>query len=57
MYYCWPMCNIFPNHIPEVFLTSLLPVTIIPGLGYIAGYKNFMLYDIVCRILRIKPRV
>ena len=57
MYYCWPMCNIFPNHILTVLLTSILPLTVIPCIGYVAGYKNIMIFDYICRILRIKPKV
>ena len=57
MYYCWPMCNIFPNHTLAVFLTSIIPLFVIPCAGYIAGYKNFMISDIVFKTLRIKPKV
>lgn len=57
MYYCWPMCNIFPNHTLAVFLTSFITPIIVPCLGYIAGYKNVMLSDAVFKALNIKPRV
>ena len=56
MYYCWPMCNIFPNHAIEVYCTSILPLVVFPYLGYIAGYKNFLISDIIYKFLRIKPQ-
>ena len=51
MYYNWPMCNIFPNHTIGVFLSSMIGVIIFPMLGYIAGYKNFVISD---KIIKIK---
>lgn len=57
MYYCWPMCNILPNHTLAVFLSSLIPMIIIPCAGYIAGYKNFLISDIIFKTLKVKPRV
>ncbi len=56
MYYNWPLCNIFPNHTPEVFLTSMVWVVIVPMLGYIAGYKNFMMSEKLYCLLKIRPR-
>ena len=47
MYYNWPMCNIFPNHQTTVILTSMIWVIVFPMIGYIAGYKNFVLSDSV----------
>lgn len=41
MYYSWPMCNIFPNHVTAVLLSSLIWLIVLPMIGYIAGYKNF----------------
>ncbi len=52
MYYNWPMCNIFPNHITEVFLSSLIPLIIIPMIGYIAGYKGIYITDGFFRMLK-----
>ena len=46
MYYSWPLGNIFPNHIDMVFITSFIPMIIIPMLGYIGGYKNFVFCDL-----------
>lgn len=57
MYYCWPIYCIFPNHTLAVFFTSVLPLIIFPCLGYIAGYKNFLISDIIFKLLRIKPQV
>ena len=51
MYYNWPMCNIFPNHVTAVLLSSIIGVVIFPMLGYIAGYKNFILRDKIYEIL------
>ena len=56
MYYNWPMCNIFPNHTIAVFLSSMLPVVIIPAVGYIAGYKNFILIDYIYKLFNISPK-
>lgn len=55
MYYNWPMCNMFPNHTLEVFLTSLIGIIIFPMIGYIAGYKNFVISDKIYCMLKIKP--
>lgn len=51
MYYTHPMLNIFPNHTLEVMLTSVIVPTIVPMLGYIAGYKN---YEWTYEILKIR---
>ncbi len=45
MYWTWPMINIFPNHQPLVMPLVVIPMILIPWLGYIAGYKNFLLLD------------
>lgn len=45
MYWTWPMINIFPNHQPLVMPLVVLPVVIIPWIGYIAGYHNFLITD------------
>ena len=42
MYYVHPMLNIIPNHPLFVMITSLLIPIIIPMLGYIAGFKNYV---------------
>lgn len=43
MYYNFPMCNIFPNHCPCVIISSVIAPLFVPMLGYIAGYKNFVI--------------
>ena len=43
MYYNFPMCNLFPNHSPAVLISSIIPPLLVPMLGYIAGYKNFVI--------------
>lgn len=50
MYWTWPMINIFPNHQPTVMPLVALPLVIIPWLGYIAGYKNFMFTDLFMKL-------
>lgn len=55
MYYSWPMCNIFPNHILEVLLSSVIGVILFPTLGYIAGYKNIVISDKIYKLLKIQP--
>lgn len=55
MYYNWPMCNIFPNHTLEVLLSSLVGLIVFPMIGYIAGYKNFVISDKIYKALKIKP--
>lgn len=52
MYYSWPLGNIFPNHMNAVFLTSFIPMIIIPMLGYIAGYKNFIFSDLLVKYIK-----
>ena len=55
MYYNWPMCNIFPNHTLEVLLSSLAGLIVFPMIGYIAGYKNFVISDKIYKALKITP--
>lgn len=50
MYWTWPMANIFPNHRPLVMALAFLPMILIPWVGYIAGYKNFMISDVVVKL-------
>ena len=57
MYFSWPLSGIFPNHSNEIVAATILPLVLVPSLGYIAGYKNFDLFDKICLILRIKPKV
>ncbi len=52
MYWTWPMGNIFPNHLPTVLALSFIPPVIIPWIGYIAGYKNFMVYDLAVKLYK-----
>lgn len=46
MYWTWPMINIFPNHIYTVMPLVIVPLTVIPWLGYIMGYKTIFLTDV-----------
>jgi len=57
MYYNFPMCNLFPNHCPGVIISSILPPLIVPMLGYIAGYKNFLISDLFLKNKRSAPKV
>ncbi len=57
MYYNFPMCNLFPNHCPGVIISSILPPTIIPMLGYIAGYKNFVISNKFLKNKNSLPKV
>ena len=57
MYFSWPLSGIFPNHANEIIVASILPLTLVPSLGYVAGYKNFDIFDKICILLRIKPKV
>ena len=50
MYWTWPMINIYPNHQPLVMVLAFVPMLIIPWIGYIAGYKNFILADLAVKI-------
>lgn len=52
MFWTWPMSNIFPNHIQAVFISAFVPLIIIPWLGYIAGYRNFLFSDQFMKIYR-----
>ena len=52
MYYNFPMCNLFPNHCPEVLVSSLFIPIISSWLGYGAGSKNFSIYDKILILLK-----
>ncbi len=52
MYWTWPMINIFPNHQPLVMALAFLPMIVIPWIGYIAGYKNFMVADLAVKLYK-----
>ncbi len=52
MYWTWPMSNIFPNHLQTVFALAFVPIVFIPWLGYIAGYKNFMVSDLAVKLYK-----
>lgn len=57
MYYNFPMCNLFPNHSPLVLVTSIIAPVIVPMLGYIAGYKNFVLSELFFKTKKSHPKV
>lgn len=57
MYYNFPMCNLFPNHCPEVLISSIIPPVIVPMLGYIAGYKNFVISELFFKSKKSLPKV
>ncbi len=46
MYWFWPLAGIFPNHQPLIMALAFIPMILFPWLGYIAGYKNFILSDV-----------
>ncbi len=52
MYWTWPMINMFPNHQPLVMALAFLPMIVIPWVGYIAGYKNFMVADLAAKLYK-----
>ncbi len=52
MYWTWPMQNIFPHHLELVMTLVFIPLTAIPWVGYIAGYKNFLLTDLLMELFR-----
>lgn len=56
MYYNFPMCNLFPNHSFAVILSSLILPVFVPWLGYIAGYKNFVVLDKFLIYLKAKNK-
>ncbi len=49
MYWYWPLGNIFPNHRTELMILAFVPMILIPWIAYIAGYKNFMVSDIILK--------
>jgi len=49
MYWYWPLSHIFPNHKPEIMILAFIPMILIPWIAYIAGYKNFMISDIILK--------
>ena len=52
MYWFWPLGNIFPNHRPELMILAYIPMILIPWIAYIAGYKNFMISDIILKKIK-----
>ncbi len=52
MYWTWPLSNIFPNHRLLVMCLAFLPIIVIPWIGYIAGYKNFLLSDVAMKFYK-----
>ena len=57
MYYNFPMCNLFPNHCPAVIMSSIIPPLFVPMLGYIAGYKNFVISNLIFKNKNQSPKV
>ena len=47
MYWTWPLCGIFPNHVPAVMSLSFLPIIIVPWAAYISGYRSFYFKETV----------
>lgn len=45
MYWTWPLAGIFKSHQLLIMILAYLPMIVIPWIGYIAGYKNFILLD------------
>ena len=52
MYWYWPLSGIFPNQQPLIMVLAFLPMIVIPWLGYIAGFKNFILSDIFLNLYK-----
>lgn len=50
MFFTWPMFNIFPNHVPAIMILAFVPLIIVPWLGYIAGYRNFLFADLFAKL-------
>lgn len=46
MYWTWPMSNLFPSNALLIMGLTFVPMILIPWLGYIAGYKNFLFTDL-----------
>lgn len=45
MYWTWPLAGIFKSHQILIMALTYVPIVVIPWIGYIAGYKNFVLLD------------
>lgn len=45
MYWTWPLAGIFKSHQLLIMILAYVPMILIPWIGYIAGYKNFILFD------------
>ena len=52
MYWCWPLSRIFPNHVQELIFYAYIPIIVVPWISYIAGYKNFMVSDLVVKLFK-----
>ncbi len=52
MYWYWPLAGMFPNHQPLIMALAFLPMILFPWLGYIAGYKNFILSDVFLNLYK-----
>ncbi|MBQ7034787.1 MAG: hypothetical protein IJN34_03520 [Clostridia bacterium] len=52
MYWTWPIASIFPNHQELAIPLGFIPMILIPWIGYIAGYKNFVVLDLLVKIYK-----
>ena len=52
MYWTWPLTGMFKSHQMLIMGTTFIPSVIIPWVGYIAGFKNFLVFDKVVEIYR-----
>ena len=52
MYWTFPLSGAFPNHRLLVMSLVFLPMVLVPWIGYIAGYKNFLFSDVAMRLYK-----
>ena len=52
MYWTWPLSGIFKSHQMLIMSLTFVPSILIPWIGYIAGFNNFVVFDKVLEVYR-----
>ena len=52
MYWTWPLAGMFKSHQMLIMSLTFIPSILIPWIGYIAGFKNFIVLDKVLELYR-----
>ncbi len=52
MYWTWPLTGMFKSHQMLIMSLTFIPSVFIPWIGYIAGFKNFVLFEKIIDLYR-----